>query len=111
MLRTATRTGTASFNAPPFSSKTNRAHTKQQTIMTKHMNQRKLSKLWSSLFAVVMLLVGVSTSFAQVNAYDQSGTLIQSFLSCDASLQDAINATPLNGEVRILAATCNPSGA
>lgn len=74
------------------------------------MNQRKLSKLWSSLFAVMMLLVGVSTSFAQVNAYDQNGTLIQSFLSCDASLQDAINATPLNGEVRILAATCNPAG-
>lgn len=76
------------------------------------MNQRKLSKLWSSLFAVMMLLVG-STAFAQgVNSYDQNGGLIAAYNSgtCGLDLQNAIAATTLNGEVRVLSPVCNVGG-
>jgi hypothetical protein len=80
------------------------------------MNQRKLSKLWSSIFAVVMLLVGSSSAFGQVFAvYDQNGTLLvvpgSPFACSAAGIQAAFNAVPANGEVRQLAANCAIGGA
>jgi len=79
------------------------------------MNQRKLSTLWSTLFAVMMMLVGVNSASAQavLQTYDNgSAAKVYESNTCDAStLQAAFNAgagtNPI--EVRLLA-PCTVTG-